>query len=72
MVQMAVVRAMTIPQRIEQWELLNSALAEMEEASFERRFPDLSPRQRFLVRMRARYGVDLATKVWPDLADIPA
>ncbi len=67
---MAAIRAMTIAQRIEQWEALNTALAEMEEAAFERRFPDLTPRQRFLVRMRVRYGVDLATKVWPDLAEV--
>ena len=38
---MSAIRAMTIAQRIEQWEALNSALAEMEEAAFERRFPDL-------------------------------
>ena len=68
--EMAAVRAMTVAQRIEQWELLNSALAEMEEASFERRFPDLSPRHRFLVRMRMRYGVALATEVWPDLVEV--
>ena len=67
---MAVIRAMTAAQRIEQWEALNSALAQMEECSFERRFPDLSPRHRFLVRMRMRYGVDLATEVWPELAEV--
>ena len=68
--QMAAVRALTVDQRMKQWEALNSALAEMEEAAFELRFPDLSPRHRFLVRMQARYGVDLATKVWPDLAEV--
>jgi len=69
-VQMAAIRAMTVDQRIQQWEALNSALAEMEVAAFERLFPDLSPRHRFLVRMRVRYGVELATEVWPDLAEV--
>ena len=69
-VQMAAIRAMTVAQRLQQWEALNSALAQMEESSFERRFPDLSPRHRFLVRMRMRYGVDLATEVWPELAEV--
>lgn len=72
LVQMAAIRAMTVAQRIEQWEALNTALAEMEAAAFERRFPDLSPRHRFLVRMRVRYGVDLATEVWPELAEVSA
>ena len=67
---MAAIRAMTVAERLQQWEALNTALSEMELAAYERRFPDLSPRHRFLVRMRDRYGIDLATEVWPDLAEV--
>jgi len=67
---MAAIRSMTVAERLQQWEVLNTASSEMEAAAYERRFPGLSPRHRFLVRMRERYGVDLATEVWPDLADV--
>lgn len=68
--QIAAVRALTPAERICQWEKLNDALIEMELDAFRRLYPDLDEHQRFLIRMRLRYGAELAAEVWPESVDL--
>ena len=64
--QMAAIRARTVPERLEEWRLLNEAGAKMEEAAVRRRHPDYTDREVFLALVVARYGQELAHEVWPD------
>jgi hypothetical protein len=66
--QMRAIRDLTPSERLRRWEEFNDALLEMEVEAFRRRFPLLTERQRFLARMRLRYGAELAEAIWPDAA----
>lgn len=63
---MTAIRNMTQSERIRRWEEFNDALAEMELAAYERKYPHLTERERFLIRMRLRHGAELASLVWPE------
>jgi hypothetical protein len=69
---MTAIRNMTPVERLRRWEEFNDALVAMEVEAHRRRYPDLTERQRFLVRMRLRYGAELAAKVWPETANLEA
>lgn len=62
---MRALRNLTPAERLRRWEELNDALVEMETEAFRRRYPELTERQRFLARMRVRFGAELTDEVWP-------
>ena len=67
---MDAIRARTVPQRLEEWRQLNEAGAAMEEKSVRMRHPDYGDRKVFLGLVVARYGPELAGKVWPESVGI--
>lgn len=69
---MAAIRAMTPAERLRRWEEFNAAMEEMETAAFSRRYPGLTERECFLLRMRLRYGAELSAEIWPDVANLVA
>ena len=71
-VQMAALRNMTPAERLRRWEEFNDALAEMEVDAHNRRYPELTERQRFLLRMRHKYGVELSARAWPESVNLIA
>ena len=71
-VQMTAIRKMTPAERVRRWEEFNDALAAMESDALRRKYPDLTERQRFLIRMRQKHGVDLSSQVWPETANLIA
>lgn len=62
---MRALRNLTPAERLRRWAELNDALVEMETEAFRLRYPELTERQRFLARMRVRFGVELTAEVWP-------
>ncbi|HEU5149131.1 MAG TPA: hypothetical protein VFU19_01465 [Iamia sp.] len=64
--QMAAIGAKTVGQRIAEWEALNRAGAEMEEAAVRRRHPDYDDHDVHLALVRLRYGDALVRGAWPD------
>lgn len=71
-VQMTAIRKMTPVERVRRWEEFNEALAAMESDALRRQYPDSTERQRFLIRMRQRYGADLSSQVWPEISNLVA
>lgn len=63
---MAAAAARSVEERLEEWALLNRAVAEMEADAVRRRHPDYSDRQVLLALVRKRYGDALADAAWPD------
>lgn len=68
--QMGLVRARTVPERLEEWRQLNEAGAVMEEQSVRNRHPEYNDREVFLALVVSRYGEELAHEVWPDSVGI--
>jgi hypothetical protein len=64
--QMAVLAAKPVADRLAEWEALNRAGAEMEEAAVRRRHPDYDDHDVHLALVRLRYGDDLVLGAWPD------
>ena len=71
-IQMRAIRQMAPVERIRRWEEFNDALAEMELQALKRRYPHLTERQRFLIRMQLRYGAELAGQIWPETLTVVA
>lgn len=68
--QMDAIARRSIPDRLDEWAQLNRGVARMAEQAVRRRHPDYDDRQVFLALVRARYGDDLALRVWPDAAEV--
>jgi hypothetical protein len=64
--QMAAIAARSVPDRLDEWNQHNRALAEMEADWIRRRHPDYTDRQVFIALVRHRYGDDLVRQAWPD------
>lgn len=63
---MRAIKRRTTAERLEEWERLNRAAAEMEAASVRRAHPGIDDRGVFLLLVRRRYGDAVARAVWPD------
>jgi hypothetical protein len=68
--QMAAIARRSIRDRLDEWAQLNRGVALMTERAVRRRHPDYDDHQVFLALVRARYGDELALRVWPDAADV--
>jgi recombinational DNA repair ATPase RecF len=64
--QMAAIASRSMAERLEEWDGLNRAVADMERAWIRRRHPHYTDRQVFLATVRHRYGDDLVRGAWPD------
>lgn len=64
--QMAIIAAKPVAVRLAEWEALNRAGAQMEDAAVRRRHPDYGDHDVRLALVRLRYGDDLVRGAWPD------
>lgn len=64
--QMDAIAARSQEEHIAEWEALNRAVAQMEEAAVRRRHPDYDDQDVHLALVRLRYGDDLVKGAWPD------
>jgi hypothetical protein len=63
--QMDAIAARSPAHRLEEWEALNVAIAEMEASGVRRRHPEYKDREIFLAIVRRRYGDELYQSAWP-------
>jgi hypothetical protein len=63
--QMAAISQRTPAERMNEWQALNEAIAQMEAAAVKRRHPEYTDREIFLALVRQRYGDELFSAAWP-------